>query len=211
MSLYPGDSYRFVLSITKADGSTPSVTSPPTISVVRLSDNAVLVSNASMNPVPGTEIVYTYVWNSSGQGNGHYLAVVSYAADGVTVTNRLLEAVRLGDSRITGVVALESTAAKDATVAKDVTTLKSSEYVSPDASPIVQSIKSKVDLLPADPATETTLSILDTKLEDIHDEVVGRWSVDKASQTLTLFRKNGMVLKSFNLISNSAVSERVPV
>ena len=72
---------------------------------------AVLVSAAAMNLIAGTAQVYTYALTTTGIAEGTYLAVASYATAAATVNNLFLETVRLGDSRVTGPVALEATVA----------------------------------------------------------------------------------------------------
>ena len=53
------------------------------------------------------------------------------------------------------------------------------------------------------------------KLTDIHDEAIGKWVVDPAAKTLTLYRAGGTVLKTFNLTDTAqtvpAFIERIPV
>lgn len=44
------------------------------------------------------------------------------------------------------------------------------------------------------------------KLDDLHDEALGRWVLDKDAKTLTLYRASGAVLKVFDLIEPSAGS-----
>ena len=44
-----------------------------------------------------------------------------------------------------------------------------------------------------------------TQIEDLHDEAFGKWTLDPAAKTLTLYRADGVtVLKTFNLTDTSA-------
>lgn len=209
MGVYPSDNYVFVLSITNPDGSNPVVITEPTLTVVNAVTGSVVTAAQAMVAIPGTQKVYTYVWDTTGLQDGTYLGLVSYATADATVQGRLLKAVRLGDSRITGVVALDSSVAKDETVAKDATVMKFSDYVLPQNDEYVQAIYSKTQLIPTNPATADDLTVLADKLEDIHDFVVGTWTVNKANNTMTLFRKDGSILQSFTLEITSTESNRL--
>lgn len=65
-------------------------------------------------------------------------------------------------------------------------------------------------------AIQTALAAVDGKAGTLLDEVLGRWFLDSANNTLTLFRVNGTILKVFDLkddlgASNSRrVHDRVP-
>ena len=200
--IYAGDVHPFLLSLTKPDGSNPTVTSAPVITIVRVSDNSAKVTAQAMSLITGTQKIYTYTWNTVGAEDGDYVAFVSYVADGITVTNRYLDRIRLGDSRITGVVAQDSTVAKDATVAKEATTAGADTVaLLPNISSDVAYIRQGIDTLPAAPANETTLQALLTLLQDIKDAELGTWTIDKSvsPKVLTLSRLNGDVLAHYHL------------
>lgn len=207
--IYPGDKHIFLLSLTKADGTLPTVTSTPRITVINAETDAVEVNNQVMTVISGTQLLYRYVWNTGAAAVGKYLAIVSYVADSVTINARLLESVQLGDSRILGIVALESTVAKEASVAKDLTVLKATDYIPPDSSVLVQAIANKMAMVPANLPTKDDIAELSTLVTDIHDCSIGTWSVDKQLNRLSLFRKNGTVLATFALTNNNAISARI--
>jgi hypothetical protein len=207
--VYPNDTYIFLLSVTKADGGDPNVTAAPTITVLNAASGQVVSAAAPMTLIDGTRKVYSYAWDTTGQTDGAYIGVVSYAADGVTIQGQLLETVRLGDARVKGPVALDATVAKDSTVAKDATVMHYREYVLPKNDDYVRSIYSKVQLIPANPATAEAITSLGLKLEDIHDFVMGTWVVDKVAKTMTLRRKDGSVLTTFNIADTDTTSSRI--
>lgn len=209
--LYPNDKHVFLLSIVNADGSNPNVTVAPTVTIINAVSGNVVVPATAMDLIAGTQKVYSYVWDTAAQPEATYLALVSYAADGVTVQGRMLESVRLGDSRVTGAVALDATVAKELTVAKDATVMKYAQYVLPKNDDYVRAIKSRVDLLPNDPASAAAIAALAAKLEDVHDFVTGTWIVDKANDKMTLYRKDGSVLQAFNLEDTDTHSNRLRV
>lgn len=210
--IYPGDLVRFFLSITNTDGSDPDVTVAPVITIVRARDGQAVVTAAAMTLVAGTQKLYQNIWDSAGVEDGEYYALVSYVADGVTVSNRFLNNVRLGDSRVTGVVALDATVAKEGTTAKDATVAHASDLagLNPDNSSAVQSIKAKTDLLPNDPASETTLASVLALLVDLNDATLGSWRIDKTvnPQTITFLRPDGSTLASFSLSESDTESLR---
>lgn len=212
--IYPGDIKNIVLSITKTDGTQPSVTLAPIVSVVRLVDQTAVVNAQPMTQVNGSQVVYFYTWDTTGAQEGDYIALVSYASDGVSVSSRMLDSFRLGDSRVTGVVALNSTVAKDATVAKDSSVAHFTDLatVSPDASPVVLAIKAKTDNLPADPASLSILNAVAQNLQDLHDYELGTWTIDKNQnpQILTILRPNGGVLARFQLTDSNSTTNRTP-
>jgi len=166
--------------------------------------------------LPGTTLVYSYLWNTAAAANGDYLAVVSYAADGNTFNGQFVERIRLGDSRITGAVALDATVAHDATVAKDATVAHLTDLatISPNTSTVVLAIKAKTDLLPANPASGDALTLITSLLTDVHDAQLGTWSVDKTQnpKVLTFKRLDGTTLASFQVTedSNSAARTVIP-
>jgi hypothetical protein len=48
-------------------------------------------------------------------------------------------------------------------------------------------------------ALEASLTAVAADIADLHDEAFGRWTLDTTGDTLTLYRPNGAVLKSFAL------------
>jgi len=69
-------------------------------------------------------------------------------------------------------------------------------------------------------AKETTITAVKTKTDtivwgditDIKDVSIGKWSINKSTNVLTIYKVDGVtVLKTFNLTDNSSVSERVPI
>lgn len=79
------------------------------------------------------------------------------------------------------------------------TRLATSGYVAPDNTSITE-IKAKTD----------TIVWLD--ITDIKDGALGKWSINKSTNVLTMYKADGVtVLKTFNLTDNASVSERVPV
>lgn len=211
---YPGDLKNLVLSITNSAGTAPSVTVAPVISVIRLSDLTTVVNAQAMTMMAGTQAVYFYAWNTFNAQNGDYVAIVSYAADGITISGRLLQVVTIGDSRITGTVALDATVAKDSTVAKDATVAHFTDLatVSPDNSITVAAIKAKTDNLPVDPASLTVLNAIAANVQDLHDSNGGTWTIDKTQnpQVLTILRPSGAVLARFQLTDSSTATNRTP-
>lgn len=101
----------------------------------------------------------------------------------------------------------------------------------------VVAVKAKTDNLPADPASNTqvntrlatsgytapdnagitaikakTDTIVWTDITDIKDESLGKCSINKTTNVLTMYKADGVtVLKQFSLTDNASVSERVPV
>jgi hypothetical protein len=212
--IFAGDTQHLVLSITKADGTSPTVTVVPLVSVVRLSDSSIIVNAQTMTLLAGSEAVYAYPWNTTGAQDGDYVALVSYASDGITISGRFLQSLRLGDSRVTGVVALDSTVAKDATVAKDSSVAHFTDLatIAPDNSILVQAIKIKTDNLPFDPASLSILSPAVQNIQDLHDYQMGSWTIDKTvnPQTLTILSPAGTLVAKFQLTDSSTATNRAP-
>jgi len=213
--IYSGDTYNFLLSLNHTDGTVPSVSVAPLITIVQMGSNLPVASAQAMTLVPGTTLVYAYAWSTAGVADGDYLAVVSYAADGATINNRFLERVRIGDSRITGLVALDQTVARDATVAKDATVAHQTDLaaLNPANSATVLAIKAKTDSLPINPASQDTLVTLLGLLTDTHDASLGTWTIDKTQnpKVMNFLRLDGSVLASFQVTedSNSAARTRL--
>jgi hypothetical protein len=97
-----------------------------------------------------TTQVYSFAWNTAGNLNGDYLAVVSYAADGNTFNDQFVEKIHLGDTYVTGPVAL------DATVAH-ITDLVT---VNPNTSTVVLVIQTAVNALPTNLASQDSVSLV---------------------------------------------------
>lgn len=207
---YPGDKYTFVFPLQNPDGSAPQVTSVPTINILNLATNtAVLAAPAQMTAVPGTQYVYTYTWNTGLVSAGQYLALVSYVANGVAMNNRFLEKLQLGDTYVTGPVALDATCAKDATVAHDATVLRRVDYVSPDASTTVNAIVTAIATLPQILSTQDQHSALAQLTQDIYDATLGSWIINKSTNTMSLYRRGGgSLLAQFSLANSNTSSSR---
>ena len=206
---YSGESYSFLLFLMRNDGTPIQVTPLPLLTVVRLTDGQPVVSQAEMQRLEDMPGAYEYVWNTTGIDDGNYLALTSYTANEVTVTQRLLGKVQVGDTRLTGKVALEATAAKDLLIAKAATTVQAFAYVSPNSSLILQDIWEKVDSIPACPASQTALASLLSLLTDIKDQTLGSWVANKRMNTLTFLRENGQVLKVLKLTNDDSLASRL--
>jgi hypothetical protein len=206
---YSGESYSFLLFLMRNDGTPIQVTPLPLLTVVRLADEQPVVSQAEMQRLEDMPGAYEYVWNTTGIDDGNYLALTSYTANEVTVTQRLLGKVQVGDTRLTGKVALEATAAKDLLIAKAATTVQAFAYVSPNSSLILQDIWEKVDSIPACPASQTALASLLSLLTDIKDQTLGSWVANKRMNTLTFLRENGQVLKVLKLTNDDSLASRL--
>jgi hypothetical protein len=213
--IYAGDIHQFVLSITAAAGANPTISTPPAVTVVCLRDPSIaVVTSQPMTLIEGTQKIYTYAWNTTGVEDGDYVAFVTYAADGVTVTSRYLDRVRLGDARVTAVVAKDSTVAKDATVAKDVTVAKAAVVSAlPALGTAVALIKQSTDALPTSPANEATLQTLLALLQDVKDAELGTWLIDKTQnpKVLTLRRLNGDTLAQYTLSEDDSSAVRAKI
>lgn len=227
--IYPGDVFTFVYSVTRADGTIPNVTVPPSIQIINAHTGlGMLTSAQNMTLASGTRQVYTYPWTiPSTAVNGDYFAIASCASDGITVQNSsdvigvmvsfkfMQGQLRLGDTYITGPVALNGTVALNATVAKDATVAKASDLVgiSPDNSTTVLAIKAKTDNLPSDPASVTIQSQIIALLNDVHDCNLGPLVIDRTTtpRTMTIKRlADNSVLAVFNLTDDGTQSSRIP-
>jgi hypothetical protein len=203
---YPGDTYTFVFPVP---GTSPTVTATPQVTVIDASNGTAVVSSQAMNLIAGSNAVYLYNWNTTGTGNGTYVALVSYAVSGTAVNGVFLEKLQLGDSRITGVVALDATVAKDSTVAHDASVFKKTDFVTPSQDASIQAILGFTQNIPAAPATAAAVSALVSMLTDVHDFALGNWIGNKVNNTLTLYRIGGGVLKVFNAVEDVTQSSRV--
>ena len=215
MSLYPGDIYTFLLSITVSSGAAPNVTVVPQLQILALpGGSGVLGSPVTMTLLAGTQAIYVYQWSiPTNQVPGDYCAIISYASDGITVSSRFLDQIRIGDSRITGVVALDSTVAKDLTVAKASVTAKTSDLasISPDTSATVLAIKAKTDSLPTNPASEDLASTILSRATDARDGILGTMNIDRTVSpvVLTILRvADSSLLATFNLTEDSTSTSR---
>lgn len=83
----------------------------------------------------------------------------------------------------------------------------SSPFITPKTANVVRSVASNLALsfgqTPAQSAQfdtiQAALAALQVMSEDLHHEAFGRWNLDFAQNTLTLYRANGTVLKVFDL------------
>lgn len=212
--IHQNDSYSFTLSLTGATGAAPTVTTPPVIQIIRLSDlSAVLGSPGSMTALDGSKQLWVYTWDINNANIGEYAAIVSYAANGNTFSGAFLEKIRVGDTRVIGTLALDATVAKDATTAKDSTVAKSSDLsaINPNNSVVILAIKSKTDNLPADPTGMTLLSTTLGEVDDLHDAILGSQFVDKTQNpaVLTINRLDNSVLAQYQLSDNPTETSKV--
>lgn len=164
------------------------------------------VITIAMGSNPGTETVL---------GNGH-------ARIPVTVSNQLIserDKLHIGDSNITGQVALNATVAQNATVAKDATVMKSSQYVAPGSDPIVQGINTATATTLTQTSSLVTLlgtlaqGTLSGLIQDVYDNLFGSWSIDQTVNppVLTISRINGTTIATFQLINNNTVTQRAMI
>jgi hypothetical protein len=211
--IYPGDLYTFVLPITTPTGVAPNVTATPVITIVSLATNVAIISSLPMTVITGSSNqIYVYYWNTTSLSNGDYLALVSYGTDVVTVNSQLLEKVTLGDTFITGVLALDATVAKNATVALDATVAHQTDLaaLNPNNSSVVLAIQAKTNNLPADPASNTVLSTILSTVTSTNNAVLGTWVVNKqvTPNILTFFAPDNSVIATFNLTDSTMSSNR---
>lgn len=214
--IYQNDSFTFTLFITHADGTNPSVTVNPVIQIVRLQGfTAMLGSPAAMLNLDSSKQVWSYTWTVGTALSGEYVAIVSYAADGHTFSAFPIEKVRVGDSRVIGTVALDATVSKDATVAKDSTVAKATDLagINPNTSAVVLAIKSKTDILPADPVSMTLLGVTISNVDDIHDATLGNMSIDKTVNpaVMTVKRLNNAVLSQYVLTEDGSETAKTKI
>lgn len=136
-----------------------------------------------------------------------------------TVSNQLIvtrDELHIGDSFITGQVALNATVALNSTVAKDATVMKSSQYVAPANDPTVQNINTNVASILSDITSQVALlgtlatGTISGLLQDVYDNVFGSWSIDQTQNppVLSIKRINGSVIATFQLVNNSTVTQR---
>lgn len=214
---YPGDTRYIYLPITLATGVNPNVTATPVVTIIRLSDSTTIVSAQTMTLVTGTQAVYVYPWSiASNALSGDYLAIASWTNDGITYNSRpiLPELIHVGDTYITGPVALSATVALNATVAKDATVAHASDLaaVNPNNSSLVQSIAAKTANLPSDPAGMTLLATPIQHIQDTYDGVLGPMAVDKTQNppVITITRVGGGTLATYTIAdsTNSSIKTK---
>ncbi len=179
---------------------------------------SLLLTGAPCQQKPGAQIrLPDSVWEELPvcQSHGDYLAIVSYAADGNTINGQYLDRVRLGDTCVTGLVALDATVAHDATVAKDATVAHVTDLqtINPSTSSVVLAIQSAVNALPASLASQASMELLTSLLTDVHDAQLGTWSVDKTQnpKVMTLYRLDGSVLTTFQVTEDSNSAARTVI
>jgi len=182
--------------------------------VVQLSTGTSVLAANPMALLVGTQAVYTYSWSTTGMLVGDYASIVSYAADGVTINGRLLEVFHLGDTNITGPVALAATTAQQDTVALDATVAHLTDLatINPNTSTVVLSIQAKTSNLPSDPVSYATLATLLSNVQGIHDYQFGTWTIDKTQNpnVLTILSPAQAVLASFTLSDSTTATQRLP-
>lgn len=213
---YPGNQVPFLLSLAAAGGEPADVVTPPYLSILNVADDVALdlagegVKSAPMPAIDGADALYKFLWNTAGVPDGTYVAVVSYVANGLNISNRLLATVQLGDSRVTQEVAAYASAARRTDLPDKTLVMLKSDFVAPADDDSVQAILAKVNGLPENVASQATLSQALTLLSDIHDVEFGTWVQDKSvtPNRLTLYRKNGDALQAFDLIRNDNTSSR---
>lgn len=211
--LYVGDTETLTFSLSHSDGSSPTVTVTPLITIIKVETGASVVSSASMTLLTGTNLTYYYNFVTTGLSIGHYIAVVSYVADGNTISNLFLKNIRLGDTYITGIVALDATVAKNATVALAATTATPTQVaaVNPNISTEVLAIRAAVDTLPTNPADNDLLTTLGHTLTDVKDATLGTWLIDKTVNPNILTYKrtnNSTTMSTYTLSENSTSAQR---
>lgn len=206
---YPADAISIVLPLQKVNGTSMTVTFGPKVNILKATDGTVVISNASMSAVPGTSGIYHYLWTANNVTDGTYIVFASYTADGLVVQDLFLKTIELGDSRVTDVVAKNSTVAKDATVAKSATVLAAEDYVSPDDSDLVQSIKSRLDEMPASIASASAVAAVAAKLAEVWQASFGDVIVNKDTNTMVILNADQSPLATFDLENDDTHSARI--
>lgn len=213
---YPGNVVPFFVSLATASGAPPVVTTPPYISILSADTDEALdlagvgIKSAPMALVAGSDALYKYLWNTAGIPDGTYVVVVSYVADGLTITSRFLAATQLGDSRVTQEVAYQATAARRSDLPDKTLVMLKSDFVPPAEDESIQAIFNKITSLPGSVADQATLEQVLAKLQDVHDAELGTWVQDRSvtPNRLTLYRVDGTVLEAFDLVRNDNSSSR---
>lgn len=213
---YPGDRVPFLISLARADGAEPDVTSAPRITIVNTYDNQALdldgvgVKTAAMMLIDGSDALYSFVWDTGGILDGTYVALVGYASDGVTVNGRLFGTVQLGDSRVRGEVALAANAARRTDLPdKDAVMLKT-DFVQPADDLSIQAILAKTAALPENVASAEAVASVAALAADLHGVALGTWTINRnvVPNRLALHRLDGTVLAEYDLTNNGQQSAR---
>lgn len=137
-----------------------------------------------------------------------------------TISNQVIslkDELHVGDSNITGQVALQSTVALNATVAKDATVFKATSYVTPSNDPLVQQIATAATAIQADTDGLVALTgslgsgTLAGLIQDLYDAAYGGISIDQTQNppVMSIKRINGTVIATFQLVNNNTATQRV--
>jgi hypothetical protein len=145
-------------------------------------------------------------------GTGSVASISTVSNQTLSLTDRL----HVGDSYITGQVALNATVAQNATVAKDATVMKSVQYVAPQNDPLVQTINTAVQTIFTNSNNEAALlgtlsqGTLCGLVQDIYDSTFGTWTIDQtqAPPILYIASVGGVQIASFQLINNASTTQR---
>jgi hypothetical protein len=213
MRIYQGGTYTFSCSVATSAGLVGVVTTPPLITIFRASDMLPIITSQAMPVVAGASGLYLYRWTPDITAiEDDYIALVSYVTSLQTLSNQFLDKVHVGDARVTDVVARDSTVAKDATVAHDSTVAHASDIlaISPTTNATILQILTKVNALPADPASNTVVNTLVPLISDVRDYTLGTWTIDKTQtpNLLSIFRISGTLLKTFRVFENTSTAYR---
>lgn len=74
-------------------------------------------------------------------------------------------------------------------------------FITPSSANVVRSTASNLALsYGTTPEQAATLDSINTHLTDLKDETFGRWDLNFANDTMTLYRPDGSVLKTFSLV-----------
>jgi hypothetical protein len=178
------------------------------------------VTNAPILTVnPSTGVVTVAVVGSAlvvgTLGTGSVSVVTTVSNQLVTVKDEL----HVGDSYVTGPVALNATVAQNSTVAKDATVMKSSQYVAPQNDPTVQTIAAQTNTINNNTAATSTLlgtlaaGTLSGLIQDIYDYSFGAWRIDNTVSPPVLYisRINGTPIASFTLQQTVSATQRIVI
>jgi len=146
------------------------------------------------------------------QGSGNFIATNTVSNQIVSLTDQL----HIGDSNITGQVALQALVALNSTVAKDATVFKASSYIAPGADPTIQVMATELATVFTNSAAAATLlgtlsqGTLSGLIQDVYDYSFGSWNIDQTVNPPVLYIKriNGSVIASFELVNNSSHTQR---
>lgn len=149
---------------------------------------------------------------ATGWGSGSFISTSIVSNQLITLSDEL----HIGDTYITGQVALQATVALAANVALDSTVMHASQYVAPANDPTVQSISNQsTTILSNTSATASTIGSLAAGtmsglIQDIYDNVFGSWNIDQTQNPPVLYIKriNGDVIASFQLINTNTATQR---